>query len=475
MSKISETIGLLSLLREVLGSKSGFTGVSILVLIIAMSFIAVIFYPYSLISQIWNDPEYWKDNPHLALPTWYNTIAGLNLPPNIIFDSRKEDARILKHKITFGNFTEHQITITFSYNYDGFPSEINAYFYAKFQRNPLIQITFVRPDGREIPFWSGSLERNESFVILSNSPIAKKNIQVYYYNTFKSSVYDPPTNIVLFAVEEPGMCDMTSARVLKSIDKNENYRVRIKGIFFEQWSELNVKLIIYGRVYGLLGTDDRRRDLIIPLLWGAPIALSFGISLSVIITFLHLLLGTISAWFGGKVDLIIQKITEIYMIVPFFAVLVLISTFYKINIWTVFISIIILSLFGGGVKSARALALQLKQMPYVEAAIVYGTKSFRIITRYIMYPMLPILIPGIISAIPGFVFLEAALAYLGLGDPTLPTWGKTINEANTAGAVYWLFWWWILPPIIALILLSAAFALIGYSLDKIVNPRLREL
>ncbi|MEM2442284.1 MAG: hypothetical protein QXX99_08020, partial [Candidatus Bathyarchaeia archaeon] len=97
MSKISETIGLLSLLREVLGSKSGFTGVSILVLIIAMSFIAVIFYPYSLISQIWNDPEYWKDNPHLALPTWYNTIAGLNLPPNIIFDSRKEDARILKH------------------------------------------------------------------------------------------------------------------------------------------------------------------------------------------------------------------------------------------------------------------------------------------------------------------------------------------------------------------------------------------
>ncbi|MBO3842719.1 MAG: ABC transporter permease, partial [Candidatus Brockarchaeota archaeon] len=193
------------------------------------------------------------------------------------------------------------------------------------------------------------------------------------------------------------------------------------------------------------------------------------------ISLLHMFLGSISAWFGGRVDFIIQKITEIYMTVPFLSVLVMISMFYKVSIVVVFVSVIILSLFGGGVKSSRALALQLKQQPFIEAAKAYGASGLRIIARYIIYAMAPTLVPGIISSIPGFVFLEAALAYLGLGDPVLPTWGKTINEANSAGALYNFYWWWILPPVLMLVSISLAFSLMGYALDKIVNPRLREI
>ncbi|MEM2600108.1 MAG: ABC transporter permease [Thermoproteota archaeon] len=459
--------------RDLFSYKSAITGFIIIILVSILSVYAIIVYPPPVVTRVWSDPEYWRDKPVLALPTWYSSLTGLNLPPNIVFDTREQDNRILKYTVSLNEYTEHEITLTFNYDYDAFPSEINAYVYAKFKTNPLITITFIRPDGREIKLWSGTLNQNETFLILSNSPITKKNVQEYYLNTFGEYIYDPNTEIILFAVEKRGMEKPDTAEVLKSMGKS--YRIKIRGTFFEKDSELNVRLIIYGRVWGILGTDDRRRDLLIPLIWGAPVALSFGISLSVIISLLHMFLGSISAWFGGKADFILQKITEIYMTVPFLSVLVMIAMFYKISIEVVFVSVIILSLFGGGVKSSRALALQIKQQPFIEAAKVYGASGLRIVVRYIIYAMAPTLVPGIISSIPGFVFLEAALAYLGLGDPVLPTWGKTINEANSAGALYHFYWWWILPPVLMLISISLAFSLMGYALDKIVNPKLREL
>ena len=473
MSKIKFASMRYAVLSELFRSKNAIIGFSIIILVSLLSVYAVVLYPPSIVTRIWSDPEYWRDKPVLALPEWYSSLLGLNLPPNIVLDTRKQDSRILKYTVSLNEYTEHEITFTFNYDYDAFPSEINAYVYAKFKTNPLIVMTFIRPDGREINLWSGTLTQNESFIILSNSPIAKKNVQEYFFNTFGEYISDPTTEVILFAVEKRGMDKPNTAEVLKSAGKS--YKIKIRGAFFEKDSSLDVKLIIYGKIWGMLGTDDKRRDLLIPMIWGAPVALSFGISLSIIISLLHMFLGSISAWFGGKVDFIIQKITEIYMTVPFLSVLVMISMFYKVSIVIVFISVIFLSLFGGGVKSSRALALQLKQQPFVEAAKVYGASGLRIVVRYIIFAMAPTLVPGIISSIPGFVFLEAALAFLGLGDPVLPTWGKTINEANSAGALYNFYWWWILPPVIMLVSISLAFSLIGYSLDKIVNPRLREM
>ena len=73
------------------------------------------------------------------------------------------------------------------------------------------------------------------------------------------------------------------------------------------------------------------------------------------------------------------------------------------------------------------------------------------------------------------MFLEAALSYLGLGDPYLPTWGKIINDAQTNGALYKGYFYWVLEPSFFLVLTALAFALLGFALDKIVNPKLREM
>ena len=113
--------------------------------------------------------------------------------------------------------------------------------------------------------------------------------------------------------------------------------------------------------------------------------------------------------------------------------------------------------------------------PYIEAARTYGTGNFRIIFRYMIPRIIPVLIPQFVTLIPSFVFLEAGLAVLGLGDPVLPTWGKVVNDAYANGALYTGYYYWVLAPSVFLMLTGAGFALVGFALDRIFNPRLRTL
>ena len=94
-------------------------------------------------------------------------------------------------------------------------------------------------------------------------------------------------------------------------------------------------------------------------------------------------------------------------------------------------------------------------------------------SNYLTPRLIPLLIPGLVAAIPGYVFLEAGLAVLGLGDPVLPTWGKLINDAQANGALYKGLYYWVLEPAALLMLAGLAFAFLGFSLDRIFNPRLR--
>jgi len=215
-----------------------------------------------------------------------------------------------------------------------------------------------------------------------------------------------------------------------------NYQLVISGLTFEKNSDINVEFLQLGRVYGIAGTDMYRRDLLIPLLWGAPIALAFGLIASIGTSVLTLLISAIGAWYGKWVDALIQRITEINMVLPFLSILIMIGTFYSRSIWIILSATILLSIFTGAIKSYRANFIQIKESTYVEAARAYGASDMRIVFRYLIPRMIPLLLPTIVSSVPSFVFLEASLALLGLGDPTLPTWGKTINDAFQAGALY---------------------------------------
>ncbi|HOL55522.1 MAG TPA: ABC transporter permease, partial [bacterium] len=239
--------------------------------------------------------------------------------------------------------------------------------------------------------------------------------------------------------------------------------------------ELTADAVVYGKVYGIAGTDHLRRPIHIALLWGAPLDLSFGLGASLSITLLHLIIATISGWYGGWVDSLIQRFTEIYMVLPFLPIMIMISLFYKLNLWSLLAVVVLLSMFGFGIKTTRALVLQVKTLPYIEAAQVYGASNWRIIFLYIIPKILPPVIPSLVASVPVYVFLEAILALFGVLDPTQPTWGMVIEEAFNNGALYKGYFYWVLIPSSLLILTAISFSLLGFILDRIVNPKLKEL
>ena len=225
----------------------------------------------------------------------------------------------------------------------------------------------------------------------------------------------------------------------------------------------------------MAGTDQARRDLVVPLLWGAPIALAFGLIASFGTSIITMVIAAVGTWYGGWVDELIQRLTEINIVLPFISILIMIGTFYSRSIWVILGATILLSIFTGSIKSYRSIFVQVKESMYIEAARAYGASSPRIVFLYLIPRMIPLLIPGLVSSVPAFVFLEASLALLGLGDPVLPTWGKIINDAQANGALYRGYYYWILEPATLLMLTGLGFAMLGFALDRIFNPKLREV
>jgi len=233
------------------------------------------------------------------------------------------------------------------------------------------------------------------------------------------------------------------------------------------------RLVVYGRVEGLGGTDHMRRDLIVALLWGAPIGLLFGVLAAVGAQVSTFVLAGIGTWFGGKLEAVFRRLTELNMILPMLAILIMVAHFYSRSIWVMLGLVIVLNVFSASMLTYRAMFLQAKELPYIEAARAYGTGNFRMIFSYLLPRAMPILLPQFVMIIPTFVFLEATLAVLGLGDPVLPTWGKVINDAQANSAMYMGQYYWMVLPALLLMGIGLGFALVGFALDRVFNPRLR--
>jgi len=209
------------------------------------------------------------------------------------------------------------------------------------------------------------------------------------------------------------------------------------------------------------------------MLWGTPVVLTFAL-MGALVTAISILLAAISAWYGGFLDEILQRITEINITIPTIMIAVMVYILYSQSIWVIMTAIILMSVFGNALKEYRAMFIQLREAPYIEAAKAYGTKNLRIIFQYMFPRIIPVMIPHLVIAIPGFVFLEATLAFLGVIPPYLPTWGKVINQALNEGT-FQGHYFWVLEPITLALITGLAFAFVGFALDKILNPRLRNL
>ncbi|MDD5646992.1 MAG: ABC transporter permease, partial [Candidatus Bipolaricaulis sp.] len=235
------------------------------------------------------------------------------------------------------------------------------------------------------------------------------------------------------------------------------------------------RLVVFGKAYGLAGTDNRRRDIMVALLWGAPLALAFGLFGALVSNIATFVLAGVGTWVGGHVDGLFQRLTQLTLLLPLLPIMVMVGQFYGRSLWLILGIVILLNIFSGAFLTYRSMFLQAKEAPYIEAAKAYGARNGRIIFRYLLPRIVPVLLPTFVLVIPQFVFLEASLAVLGLGDPILPTWGKLIYDARSADALYKGYYYWILEPATLLMITGFGFALVGFALDRIFNPRLRTM
>jgi len=471
----SET-GARGTLRELFTYRSGVFGLAFLLLLVLISAYAVVAIPYGEAVALWRGEKgVYLENPRNAQPTWINYF-GSDLPPTIKLDSSDTEAPGVTKRLLPVPGTDLsllRIVLSFDYEHRGFPTEVNLFFKSKYNESaPLLKIFWVKPGGStEMKLTDYIIKSgNDQLYVTANQKIS----DLLFAHVSNVLGFQPKARIspekTLFAVEDGTMNSSSTVRTQKG-----TYELRIEGTVFGQGSDLDARLVVYGGVYGLAGTDHLRRDLMVALLWGTPIALAFGLTASLVVSLLQLVLATISGYYGGRVDSFIQRMTEVSMILPFLPILIMIAAFYRIDIWTLLLVIIGLSVFGAGVKSNRALVMQIKEYPYIEAARAYGASSKRIVFLYIIPKILPPIVPGLIASVPMYVFLEAALAFLGLGDPRLPTWGKMINDSFTQGALYKGYNYWVIEPAIMLVLTAFAFSFLGFALDKIVNPKLKEV
>jgi peptide/nickel transport system permease protein len=439
--------------REFAQYPSAIMGLVIIAALIALSVYTVIAIPYSEGISLWRGGEdVWIQNPRNARPVWVDFFSRAHLPRTIVASFQKT---AVKTEPLPGGLRAEQITLVFDYPYGGFPSEVNLFLKANFkERKPYISLSWLMPDGRRIPLGERSVRTSERYSISLDRQLAQR-------------LGRRPPEIALFARSQPAAENPVPLR--------GRYQLQIDGLFFEKDSNLDAKLVVYGQVHGLAGTDHRRRDLMVALLWGTPVALAFGFLAAVGSTLTTLFIAAIGVWFGGWIDAVIQRITEVNAILPILPILIMIGIFYSRSLWVMLGAIILLSIFSLGIKTYRSILLQVKEAPYIEAARTYGTGNFRIIFRYMIPRVIPVLIPQFVTLIPSFVFLEAGLAVLGLGDPVLPTWGKVVNDAYANGALYKGYYYWVLAPSALLMLTGAGFALVGFALDRVFNPRLRTL
>lgn len=219
-----------------------------------------------------------------------------------------------------------------------------------------------------------------------------------------------------------------------------------------------------------LGTNDIGQDIMIRVIYGARTSLLIAFLVGLLSTFISAFMGATAALIGGLYERTVMRIIDIFLTLPVIMVIVLIAAYIRPGI---IMLTLLLSLFSwqGGARIIRAQTLSLKNKAHINAASTFGAGILYLLKKHIIPDLGPIMTAGFVQHARRAVFMEAGLAFLGIADPTMVSWGIMLNRALEFS--YLNVWNWLLPPGIALALTVLSFTFLGYALEEILNPRLR--
>ncbi len=225
-----------------------------------------------------------------------------------------------------------------------------------------------------------------------------------------------------------------------------------------------------GEGFGLAGTDYLGRDLLTGLIFGGRATLLVGIVAAFLSVFIGVVVGALAGYYGGWVDEALMRVTEFFQVLPTLLFAMVLVTLFSPSLWTISIAIGVVS-WTGTARLARGEFLRLKQLDYILAERVIGSRNGRIIWKVILPNAVAPLIVSATLAVGSAILFEAGLSFLGLGDPNMMSWGLMIGDNRPYILVAW---WAVTLPGVAIFLTVLSVSLIGDGLNDAFNPRLRE-
>jgi peptide/nickel transport system permease protein len=222
-----------------------------------------------------------------------------------------------------------------------------------------------------------------------------------------------------------------------------------------------------------LGTTLTGQSVFAQMVVSTRLSLAIGVGAGLLATIISIIVGISGAYAGGIVDEALSLLSNVVLVIPTLPLVIVILAFSNSNGLVPLIVIIALTSWAASARVLRAQTLSVRNREYVLAARSSGERAWRIVLVEIMPNELPIIVSQFIFGVIFAILTQASLAFIGLGSPTLLTWGNMLNIAYNDQALSVGAWWWFIPPGLAIAMLGMGLALINFSLDEMFNPRLR--
>lgn len=443
----------------------GLAGIVLLLLFVLLSAFEPLLTPFRQTNRRWNDIRYWDDYPVNAPPVWMNLLSSRKAATTRFIRDYDEERR------ESDGVRLVSCRFRYRFDFDEPPADLILHFGG--QGNIPVVASIRRPDGIELELSRRqfSLEegRDARITIDKDARPAVLELLRSIETEQALATLDPasvePTR-ALFAAAGEGM--HRDPLPLKG-----EYEILLTALLLDEQASIEEPyLVVSGWVSGLLGTDNSKRDVASGVLAGVKWALLIGLLTASVAVVFGVMIGIISAYYGGAVDWVLQRFYELFQNIPLLPLLIVISAVFKPSIWFMIV-VMMLFFWTGPVKTVYSIALQIKEETYVEAARALGASRRRIIFRHLVPLLLPYSFASMALYLPSVIVYEATVSLLGLGDASIVTWGRILHDALTGGAVINGIWWWVIPPGLMIALMGMTFAFIGFALDKILHPKLR--
>ena len=269
---------------------------------------------------------------------------------------------------------------------------------------------------------------------------------------------EDPTDVLRVAI---GLAPTRQMRNTLYLDGSVTFSVR------------RLSMVTYGDYFGILGTTDKGADAWSQLVYGSRVSLLIGTVATALSSTVGVIVGMVAGYFGGKIDEIMMRIVDFLLVIPGLPLMMVLAAFLGPTIGNI---ILVISLLGwtGTSRLIRSQVMAEKNKSYVESARAIGASDTYIIFRHILPNVTPILFADITLGVVGAILSESGLAFLGLTDPSEPSWGRMLADAQSSGGFSNGAWWCVIFPGLMITTMSLAFTFVGHTLDQVLNPRLRE-